>query len=69
MKVLWIIILLLTLTACQTAGLNSDRDHGNEQSIMGPDSNVYYPDESASFELGGSISIDGYSVQKKNRAQ
>ncbi|MFO7599084.1 MAG: hypothetical protein R6X27_04660 [Candidatus Desulfacyla sp.] len=69
MRILYTIALLLALAACRTEGLNTDRDRGNEQSVMGPDSNVYYPDEGTYFEFGGSISIDGHSVHKKNRAQ
>ncbi len=65
MKILSIITLLLTLASCRTVGFNSsDNDHDNEYMVMGPDYGMNYQDEGASFEFGGSVLIDSYSIHK-----
>jgi len=71
MKVIAIIALLVTLSACRGVGYNSDRDKrlANEHSVMGPAYDVYYPDKGTSFEVGGSVSIDYYTIRRKSKGQ
>jgi len=65
MRILSIIALLFTLASCRTVGFNSsDNDNVNENGVMGPDYGMHYQDEGTSFEFGGSVLIDVYSIHK-----
>ena len=75
MKRVLSLILLLTLAACQTCTISGSGPAGPEKkdygatdlSIMGPDDDTGYPDKGTSFEVGGSISIDAYTIRRKGQ--
>ena len=66
MKIVSVIILLFTLAACRTGGGAGDSGTP-DPSVMGPEFDSRYCDEGGSFEIGGTIFIDAYSIHRPDR--
>jgi len=66
MKGLLIIALLLTLASCRTAGHHGDmaRDYGNKPSVMGLSDDDHAPKGGSSFEVGGTVFLDCYTIRR-----